>query len=252
MIISRSKNFIYIHIEKTGGTSIEESLTPFLSQEDIILGGQSKGVINENYQYNKYGYDYVRQNMLWKHSDVNDIKKYIKEDWDNLYKFATVRNPKEIMVSFYFYISKNISHMLPNLITNVYYDKNLPQEIIIENSTIYTDDLRDLFFIESIIDGSGIDGFISKMIQYDLKEIAPQITKIDESVELFDLSTIDKSWPIILKKINMPSSTKLLKLNKSNNTGNVQLKEETLQLIYKHFAEDYKIIPQKTSVSWPQ
>ena len=254
MIISKSKNFIYIHIEKTGGTSIEESLTPFLSNTDILLGGETKGMINQDIQYKKYNYnyDYVMQNMFWKHSFADDIKKYIGDEWNSMYKFATVRDPVQIMISFYFYIKRNINNLLPEKITKVYYDKQLPQEIIPNGSIIYTDDLRDLFFIESIIDGSGIDGFISRMIQYNLKEVAPQITKVDLSVDLYDLSVIDEDWPLILKNIGIEKNAKLLKINQSNKPDHVQLKKETLQLIYEHFAEDYKTIPQITKINWPQ
>jgi hypothetical protein len=239
VIISKSKNFVYVHIEKTGGTSIEKTLLPYLNEEDIIFGGGLP-------EYK------TSSNILWKHSFINDIKGYLGSNLDSMYKFATVRDPVQIMISFYFYIKKNINELLPNKITKVYYDKNLPKEIIVDDSVIYTDDLRNLFFIESIIERSGIDGFIIKMIQSNLREIDPQITKIDYSVELHDLSVIDKQWKYILKNIGIENNIKLLKTNQSNRPDHVQLKKETLQLIYKHFAEDYQTIPQITKVNWPQ
>ena len=38
MIISYSKNFIYLHLEKCGGTSIENAIVPFLNKNDIQVG----------------------------------------------------------------------------------------------------------------------------------------------------------------------------------------------------------------------
>jgi hypothetical protein len=212
MIISKSKNFTYIHIEKCGGTSIEVALTPYLNKNDIIFGG------------NFLSFKTFDKEVLWKHSDSNDIKSYLGFEWDKMYKFATVRDPKEIMISFYFYIKKNIINFLPDFITEVYYDINFPDEIKSDGSIVYTDDLRNLYFIQSEIDGSGIDGFIYKMIKNNLKEVAPQLTKIDESVEIFDISTIDKSWNQILNKLNIYDNVKLPIINKSDKPKSIILK----------------------------
>lgn len=238
MIISKSKNFTYIHIEKCSGTSIEVALTPYLNKNDIIFGG--------NFSYFKT----FEKKLLWKHSDSNDIKTYLGLEWDNMYKFATVRNPKEIMISFYFYIRDNIINFLPDKITEVHYDTNFPDEIKNDGSIVYTDDLRDLYFIQSEIDGSGIDGFIYRMITNNLKEVAPQLTKIDESVEVFDISTINKYWSQILNKLNIYDEVKLPIINKSNRPESIILKKSTLELIYNHFSIDYLKIPLLTKTNW--
>jgi hypothetical protein len=43
MIISKSKNFVYINLEKCGVTSIESALEPYLLPTDILLGSTAKG-----------------------------------------------------------------------------------------------------------------------------------------------------------------------------------------------------------------
>lgn len=251
MIISNSKNFIYIHIEKTGGTSIEEAILPYLDPTDIILGGISTGNKKENEIYKRYGYEYVQQNMLWKHADANKIKSFIGNKWNDMYKFATVRDPIDIMISFYYYIDRNLSnYKIPNDFENIVLDKELKKEIVISDKKICTDDIRNYYFLESKLNNTGIDGFIQKMILANLKEISPQSLKIDDSVELYDISQLNNKWNDIVKKINIPAGVELFKLNKSNNTGNIELSTKTISMIKDHFHIDYKNIPMVTGLQW--
>jgi hypothetical protein len=236
VIVSKSKNFIYVHIEKTGGTSIEAALSPYLSENDLVIGGTDFKIQNKD--------------SLWKHSNIEDIEKYIGPTHSNMYKFTTVRDPKEIMISFYFYIKTNIFHLLPNKITKVFYDKSFVDEIKVDGSHVYTDDLRSLYFIESEIDGTGIDGFIYKMINNNLLEVSPQLNKINTDVEVFDISNIKENWQYVLNKLNIDSSISLNVINKSNRPNKIFLNSDTLKIIHDHFSVDYAIIPSLTNIKW--
>lgn len=250
MIISNSKNFIYIHIEKTGGTSIEEALTPILNNTDMVLGGITVGNEMENFYGKIFGYKTMQEKMLWKHSDAKKIKEMLGKKWDEMYKFSTVRDPMQIMISFYFYIKRIVEPLLINNFTNVIYDASLLEEIKYDGSTVYTDDLRYLYFIQSQLDDSGIDGFIYKMITNNLKEVAPQISKVDESVELFDIANIKNDWPLILNKIGINDDIQLHVHNSSNRPQNIKLNNETLDLILNHFKNDYELIDDKITKNW--
>lgn len=83
-IVSNKHRFIFIHIPKTGGTSIAEpgyqdskgALTGLLGEHDHIQAGHIRAV---------------------------GLKERMGENWDHYFKFAFVRNPWDRMVSLYHY-----------------------------------------------------------------------------------------------------------------------------------------------------
>lgn len=94
MIISHSHRFTFVHIHKTGGTSIERALDPHLAWYDLILGGSPFG---EQLQQ-----PYAERFKLHKHSSVADIEqlcgpKYIEQ----YFLFAVVRHPVARACSLY-------------------------------------------------------------------------------------------------------------------------------------------------------
>lgn len=241
MIISKSKNFVYIHLEKCGGTSIEFALEPYLLPTDILLGSTPNGEKLEYTFFKKYGY----QNSLKKHSYSDDIKKSIPGFWDNMYKFATVRDPQKILISLYYYCETLLNKITDfGDIKDFYLNNKFPQEWKYEMPYI-------LDYCESIIDNTKLNGFVYKIFKNQRKEVLPQITRLGEDVELFDIKDIYSNWRNILNKININNDIPLHVLNRSNKpTRHVDLNQESINLIYKHFELDYLIIPDKIKCEW--
>ena len=78
MIIDQHKT-IFIHIPKNAGTSIEE----YFGNESVRI------------QPNK-------------HADIYEIKRKFKNSYNNYRKFTIIRNPYDKMVSWYFYLKRNL------------------------------------------------------------------------------------------------------------------------------------------------
>ena len=94
-MISLQKRFLFVHIPKTAGNSIQSILRHY--SEDEITHSRSTqdgierfGVRNANYK-------------IKKHSTLADYRSALgEEQFGSLYKFACVRNPWDRMISYYF------------------------------------------------------------------------------------------------------------------------------------------------------
>lgn len=246
MIISRSKKFAFIHLEKCGGTSVEFALEKHLQWDDLVMGGTNIGADLAILYNRHYGFRWMKKNAVWKHSNVYDLRRYLGEEYNNYYTFATVRNPLEIMQSFYFYAKRvGDAYMQEKQITNIedfVYGNDFPV-------TWISDDPYMLDYFESIVDGNGFNSFVERMITKQRECIVPQMKRLDASVEIFDLSVIDEVWPSILEKLKISDYSVLPVVNKSER-HKIKILKSSNDLIRDHFAIDYKEIPRYTNVSW--
>lgn len=249
MIISYSKNFIYIHIDKAGGTSIEECLTPFLSFNDIILGGVTLGQDLENIYLKYYG-DEIYKIGIHKHSTAKQIKNYVKNFWDVSYKFATVRDPIDIGISMYYY-NKDILYQYIEKTKEKTID-SLLNDISLMKQMIVNGDQYIITLAKQIKNNQPVDDFIIELMDIRHSGMTQQIDRLsnDPSIHLFDISNIKDNWKDILKNINIDQDVELLTYNKSSNPGNIKLDYKTEQIIKNRFKDDYAIIPKITGIEW--
>ena len=94
MIISHKHKYIFIHCHKCAGTTIEQQLNKSLGDFDIIVGSTKQG---EQLQKNSEKWSH------WKHATADDISNNHNYAWQKYYKFASVRNPYDRVVSWYFW-----------------------------------------------------------------------------------------------------------------------------------------------------
>lgn len=94
-MISIQKHFLFVHVPKTGGNSLQTILRDYSEDQIAMVGEHQDGIERFEIVNDKY--------PISKHSTLSHYKSVLEPDiYGSLFKFAVIRNPWDRMVSFYF------------------------------------------------------------------------------------------------------------------------------------------------------
>lgn len=94
-MISLRHNFLFIHIPKTAGNSIQNILKNYSEDKIVCLGPHQDGI--ERFEVRSESY------KIHKHSTLAEYRDQLPgRVFNDLFKFTCVRNPWERVISFYF------------------------------------------------------------------------------------------------------------------------------------------------------
>jgi hypothetical protein len=100
MILSHGRKYIFIHIPKTGGTSMALALEGRAQKDDIMLGDTPKA------KRRRSRVDPAQAaGRLWKHSTLADIDGLVTPaQISEYFTFTLIRNPWDRVVSYYHWL----------------------------------------------------------------------------------------------------------------------------------------------------
>jgi hypothetical protein len=180
-MISSDKKFIFVHIPKTGGSSIEKDLLSFFDEKIFVNGNET--TVNKNIKNpieNSFN--------SFKHATAIELQEeYGVEKWNSFFKFSVIRKAEDRLISLYFWKQKNrkynkssfISETLPHL------DKTNPDEGKRALWTInkYVCDYDDNFILDKLIDFNDFSFEYTNLLKNDL------------NINIINNSHINKSTP---------------------------------------------------------
>lgn len=101
-MISQDRKFIFVHIPKTGGNSVQNILRDYSEDEIVTREAHQDGIERFEIHNRDFGFS--------KHSFLSDYKSRLPADvYAQMFKFACVRNPWERAISFYFSPHRGVS-----------------------------------------------------------------------------------------------------------------------------------------------
>jgi len=113
-MLSIQHRFLFIHIPKTGGNSVQEILLPY-SMDKKVMDHKQDGIERFDLTNKELGTN--------KHSRLGEYRKKLPSElFASLFKFATLRNPWDRMVSFYWMPYKG----------NIEWDRNEFRKVILQ------------------------------------------------------------------------------------------------------------------------
>ena len=183
MIIEEYKT-IFVHIPKNAGTAIK------------ALYGNSSFRIQPP-----------------KHANIHEIKKMFPEVYNSYSKFTIVRNPYDKMVSWYFYLKRNIGMWL-------------------EGIQSFNCEVYDILEFNEWIKDPSQFWHADDPIHF----LDPQHTWVDDTVEIIKFENLNKELSEFFgEDIDLPV------VNKSNHDHfSNYYNKESLDIIYDRYKEDFK------------
>lgn len=107
MLLSYSHHFLFVHVPKTGGSSISEALGEYVHRPEDHWVNRALGRVGIH--VNLYGPERIRRYRF--HSTARILQRHMsKATFESSFKFAFVRNPWDRMVSSYHFVAGCAAH----------------------------------------------------------------------------------------------------------------------------------------------
>lgn len=229
MIISPNRRFVFVHVHKCAGTSIETALASTLTVNDFVIGSTADGERNKAFLNELIA--------LKKHSSAAEALKVIGEArWKTLFTFGFVREPVDRLRSLYAY-ARGLAERSPLT----------PEEAkaLAESDTLPQRTPYKFKAVQSAVASPDFDAFVRNPRTWQDAGAKAQWTSLcNEEGELLvnfvgKVEHIDRDWEKVQKRLQI--TAELGVQNKSPNLKVDELSPAAWVLIRKHYLRDYRM-----------
>ena len=107
MLVSHKHRFAFVHVPKTGGCSISQALQPY--GDRVMRFWMNRWLDRIGIHVNHYAPPEMKRFRL--HTPADTLRRQLPaDDFARLFKFAFVRNPWDLLVSYFHYLVSSPRH----------------------------------------------------------------------------------------------------------------------------------------------
>lgn len=229
MIISLNRRYVFVHIHKCAGTSIEIALSKTLRHNDLVFGSTKSGEKHQEFFRRAIG--------LNKHSTALEARRFLGEEyWARSFKFAFVRHPVARLRSLYHYALK------------------------LADSTPLTDEERHVFqtqgklpdhapyrykAVKAALKSGSFSDFAQHPLTWQDSGAQPQWQSVcDDSGQLIvdfigKVESIEQDWQVLEKRLEIEAPLDVK--NSSGDRASEELSAAALELITQKYERDFAL-----------
>jgi Sulfotransferase family len=229
MIISLNRRYVFVHIHKCAGTSIEIALAKSLRHNDLVFGSTKSG---EKHQ------DFFRRSIgLNKHSTAIEARGFLGDEyWARSFKFAFVRHPVDRLRSLYHYARK-LAEAAPLTEEEEHafqHEARLPDRAPYRYKAV-----------RAAMKAGSFSDFALHPLTWQDSGAQPQWESVcDESGQLImdfigKVESIEQDWATLVKRLEVDAPLDVK--NSSGGRGHENLNSDALEMVVQKYERDFEL-----------
>jgi hypothetical protein len=248
MILSRTYDFLFVHVPKTAGMAVSNDLSRFTTDQDLYLCEP----------WDERNLRNARMYNLSKHSAAAEIRRAISaEEFDPLFKFAFVRDPYARAYSLFRFLKYNFREWKRSAIMDTFdtFDQFVASEFfqepgpdrIFEPQVLWLVNEQGQLMVDRVAHMEDIDSELSEIYAKIGLPPVEKVKPVNVSGRGSSLSRLAARLPIARRVRGLVAPPKIVRTNLSEIYGN----EDTRSIVAARYLRDFDLFGYSSKMSDP-